>query len=56
MKVITTAIFSVTMLSRKLSVAQWLSVLALTIGIGIVQVSIYILYKYYYMISYWYYI
>ena len=32
MKVITTAIFSVTMLSRRLSLIQWLSVISLALG------------------------
>lgn len=39
MKVVTTAIFSVTMLGRKLSVVQWASILALTAGIALVQLS-----------------
>lgn len=39
MKIITTALFSVSMLSRQLSFMQWVSVIALGAGIGLVQVS-----------------
>lgn len=39
MKIITTALFSVTMLSRQLSLMQWISIVALGGGIGMVQVS-----------------
>jgi UDP-sugar transporter A1/2/3 len=39
MKIITTALFSVTMLSRQLSVMQWVAIVALGIGIGLVQIS-----------------
>lgn len=39
LKIVTTALMSVVMLSRSLSQAQWISVLALTAGIGIVQMS-----------------
>lgn len=39
MKIITTALFSVTMLSRKLSGMQWLAVVSLGLGIGLVQIS-----------------
>lgn len=34
MKIITTALFSVAMLSRKLSVMQWVAIVALGFGIG----------------------
>jgi len=39
LKIVTTAIFSVTMLSRKLSGPQWVSILALTLGVALVQYS-----------------
>ncbi len=39
MKIITTAIFSVLMLSRQISGMQWFSILALTLGVGAVQFS-----------------
>jgi solute carrier family 35 (UDP-sugar transporter), member A1/2/3 len=39
MKIITTAIFSVTILARKITGLQWLSVVALTAGVGLVQLS-----------------
>ena len=39
MKIVTTALFSVMMLGKKQSSLQWFSILALTLGIGIVQVS-----------------
>ena len=39
MKIITTAIFSVIMLSKKQSTYQWLSIIALTVGIALVQTS-----------------
>jgi UDP-galactose transporter len=39
MKIITTALFSVTMLSRKLSGMQWIAIVSLGLGIGVVQVS-----------------
>ena len=38
LKIITTALFSVTMLQRKLSTAQWISLFLLTAGIAIVQI------------------
>lgn len=34
MKIITTALFSVTMLSRQLSIMQWVAIVALGLGIG----------------------
>ncbi|KAK6535408.1 hypothetical protein TWF694_001869 [Orbilia ellipsospora] len=37
LKILTTALFSVTMLGRKLSVRQWLSLVLLTTGVAIVQ-------------------
>ena len=39
MKIITTAIFSVTLLSRRLSGMQWLSIVALSAGVALVQLS-----------------
>lgn len=39
MKILTTAMFSVLMLKKVLSTQKWLSLLLLTIGIGIVQIS-----------------
>lgn len=39
MKILTTAMFSVVMLKKVLSTKKWLSLLLLTIGIGIVQIS-----------------
>ena len=39
MKIVTTAIFSVLMLSKKQTSLQWTSIIALTLGIAIVQVS-----------------
>jgi solute carrier family 35 (UDP-sugar transporter), member A1/2/3 len=39
LKIVTTAFFSVSMLSRKLSFQQWLSILCLTGGVGMVQIS-----------------
>ena len=38
LKIITTALFSVTMLHRKLSLNQWISLLLLTVGIAVVQI------------------
>jgi len=38
LKIITTALFSVAMLGRKLSTAQWISLFLLTAGIAIVQI------------------
>ncbi|KAF8460391.1 nucleotide-sugar transporter-domain-containing protein, partial [Kalaharituber pfeilii] len=38
LKIITTALFSVTMLHRKLSINQWISLFLLTAGIAIVQI------------------
>jgi UDP-sugar transporter A1/2/3 len=39
MKIITTAIFSVILLSRKLNGLQWLSIVALSGGVALVQLS-----------------
>jgi UDP-sugar transporter A1/2/3 len=39
MKIITTAIFSVILLSKRLSLIQWSSIVALTLGVGLVQLS-----------------
>lgn len=39
MKIITTAVFSVTLLSRKINVFQWLAVVALAGGVALVQLS-----------------
>lgn len=39
LKIVTTAFFSVTMLSRELSFQQWMSILFLTGGVGLVQIS-----------------
>ena len=39
MKIITTALFSVAMLSRQLSIMQWVAIVALGIGIGILSKS-----------------
>lgn len=39
LKILTTAIFSATMLGRKFSRTKWLSLVVLTCGVGIVQVS-----------------
>lgn len=39
MKIITTALFSVAILSKKISGYQWLSVMALTAGVALVQLS-----------------
>ena len=39
MKIITTAIFSVTILGRNITSLQWLSVVALTGGVAVVQLS-----------------
>ncbi|CAE7514036.1 Slc35a3 [Symbiodinium microadriaticum] len=41
LKIVTTAIFSVAMLSRKLSVPQYVSILSLTLGVALVQYSQY---------------
>jgi UDP-galactose transporter len=38
-KIITTAIFSVILLSKRLSLIQWSSIVALTLGVGLVQLS-----------------
>ncbi|KAI5788844.1 nucleotide-sugar transporter-domain-containing protein [Peziza echinospora] len=40
LKIITTALFSVTMLHRKLSMNQWISLVLLTAGIAIVQIPV----------------
>ena len=39
MKIVTTAILSVLMLSKKLTGLQWISIIALTFGVGLVQMS-----------------
>lgn len=39
MKIITTAVFSVTMLNRKLSGLQWMAIVALAFGVAMVQLS-----------------
>jgi len=39
MKILTTALFSVIILGKKLSFRQWISLSILTIGVGIVQIS-----------------
>jgi solute carrier family 35 (UDP-sugar transporter), member A1/2/3 len=39
MKIITTALFSVWMLNRSLSVTKWVSLVLLTVGIALVQIS-----------------
>lgn len=39
MKIITTAIFSVLILSRRLSAGQWGSIVALAVGVALVQLS-----------------
>jgi len=39
MKIITTAIFSVIILSKRLNTGQWLSIIALTCGVALVQLS-----------------
>jgi UDP-galactose transporter len=39
MKIITTAVFSVMMLSRKILATQWISIIALTSGVALVQLS-----------------
>lgn len=39
MKIVTTAIFSVIMLSKKLTSLQWCAVFSLTCGVGLVQYS-----------------
>jgi solute carrier family 35 (UDP-sugar transporter), member A1/2/3 len=39
MKIVTTAILSVLMLSKKLTGLQWISIMALTFGVGLVQMS-----------------
>jgi drug/metabolite transporter (DMT)-like permease len=39
MKIITTAIFSVLLLSKRLSSIQWASIVALTVGVALVQLS-----------------
>ena len=39
MKILTTALFSVLLLKKSLSLRKWVSLLVLTIGIAIVQVS-----------------
>jgi solute carrier family 35 (UDP-sugar transporter), member A1/2/3 len=38
LKILTTALFSVTMLGRRLSSRRWLSLVLLTLGVGIVQI------------------
>lgn len=40
LKILTTALFSVSMLGRRLSVYQWLSLLILMAGVALVQVRI----------------
>lgn len=40
LKILTTALFSVTMLQRKLSTPQWISLFLLTAGIAIVQIPV----------------
>lgn len=40
MKILTTAAFSVFMLRKKLSASQWLSLLFLAIGVGVVQIQV----------------
>lgn len=40
MKILTTALFSVSMLSKKLGVYQWLSLVILMTGVAFVQVTI----------------
>jgi UDP-sugar transporter A1/2/3 len=39
LKILTTAVLSVVMLGKRLSLVQWLALLTLTIGVGVVQVS-----------------
>eukprot|EP01036_Dinobryon_divergens_P027924 gene27924-36785_t len=39
MKIITTAVFSVLILSKRISVSQWISVVALSCGVALVQLS-----------------
>lgn len=39
MKILTTALFSVLMLKRKLTLTKWVSLLFLAIGVGIVQIQ-----------------
>ncbi|KIK57732.1 hypothetical protein GYMLUDRAFT_172500 [Collybiopsis luxurians FD-317 M1] len=39
MKILTTALFSVVMLRKKLTSLQWVSLLALAIGVGVVQIQ-----------------
>jgi hypothetical protein len=39
MKIVTTAVFSILLLKKKLSLQQWGSIIALSLGIGAVQVS-----------------
>jgi len=39
MKIITTAVFSVTMLNRRLSALQWIAIVALAFGVAMVQLS-----------------
>lgn len=39
MKIITTAVFSVVLLAKRLSNNQWLSIVALAVGVALVQVS-----------------
>jgi UDP-sugar transporter A1/2/3 len=39
MKILTTALFSVLILEKNLSTRQWISLLTLAIGVGIVQIS-----------------
>jgi UDP-sugar transporter A1/2/3 len=39
MKIITTAVFSVLLLARRISVGQWMSVVALASGVALVQLS-----------------
>ena len=39
MKILTTALFSVLLLKRRLTTTKWLSLLALAVGVGIVQIQ-----------------